>query len=129
MRRPNMLRFNKWINECLESVANNPRATKLDIFLVHWVRVTKIQDELGQSLSFDDPSNMANLAEPMVQLKVTGFEKTLEAWKKAAEFEVNGTIPMIFRTPLTNSTRYTNVTIPPYPNVPPRNRHARRAPT
>lgn len=89
MRRPNMLRFNKWINECLESVANNPRATKLDTYLVHWVRVTKIQDELGQSLSFDDPSNMANLAEPMVQLKVTGFEKTLEAWKKVAEFEVN----------------------------------------
>lgn len=100
MRRPNMLRFNKWINECLESVANNPRAMKLDIYLVHWVRVTKIQDELGQSLSFDDPSNMANLAEPMVQLKVTGFEKTLEAWKKAAEFEVNGAIPMIFRTSL-----------------------------
>jgi predicted MarR family transcription regulator len=95
MRRPNMLRFNKWINECLESVANSPRATKLDVYLVHWVRVTKIQEELGLSLSFDDPSNMADLAEPMVQLKVTGFEKALEAWKKSAEFEVNGTIPMI----------------------------------
>lgn len=94
-----MLRFNKWISECLEVVANNPRATKLDKYLVQWVRVTKIQEELGLSLSFDDPSNMANLAEPMVQLKVAGFEKALEAWKKQAEYEVNGTIPVLYPAP------------------------------
>jgi hypothetical protein len=89
-----MLRFNKWINHCLEAVANNPRASRLDGYLVQWVRVTKIQEELGLSLSFDDPSNMADLSEPMVQLKVAGFEKALEAWKKTTDFAVNGTIPI-----------------------------------
>jgi hypothetical protein len=94
MRRPNMLRFNKWINHCLEAVANNPRASRLDGYLVQWARVTKIQEELGLSLSFDDPSNMADLSEPMVQLKVAGFEKALDAWKKTTDFAVNGTTPI-----------------------------------
>ena len=92
MRRPNMLRSNKWINDCLESVANNPRASTLDGYLVQWVRIFKILEEIGLSLSFDDPSNMADLSEPIVQLKVTGFEKALEVWKKTTDFDVNGTL-------------------------------------
>jgi hypothetical protein len=85
-----MLRFNKWLNDCLETVANNPRASKADRYLVQWVKLSKIQEELGLSLSFDDPSNMADLAEPAVQLKVTAFERSLDAWKKAAEYDING---------------------------------------
>jgi hypothetical protein len=88
-----MLRSNKWINDCLEAVAKNPRALKLDKYLVSWVRLVKIAEELGSSLSFDDPSNMVDLAEPSVQLKVTGFEKLLEAWK-ASEPDINGTALM-----------------------------------
>lgn len=90
MRRPNFLRYNKWIGDCLDSVANYPKATQQDRYLVTWVKLLRITEELGTSLSFDDPSNMADLSEPSVQLKVASFEKTLEAWKKACEPDING---------------------------------------
>ena len=120
-----MLRFNKWTNECLETVTNDPKATKLDKYLVQWVRVTRIQEELGLSLSFDDPSNMADLAEPMVQLKVTGFEKALDAWKKAGEHEANGKVYTTPRLRRAELPRNNHVTISPHTNVPPRDRNAR----
>lgn len=85
-----MLRFSKWINDCLESVANNPRATRLDKNLVIWVRLLKIAEEIGTSHSFDDPSNMADIAEPSVQLKIASFQKSLEAWKRDSGPEING---------------------------------------
>lgn len=87
-----MLRFNKWINDCLEVVANNPRASQVDKYLVSWARLTKITEEIGSSLGFDDPSNMADIAEPSVQLKIAGFERSLEAWKKACDADINGTV-------------------------------------
>jgi hypothetical protein len=92
MRRPNMLRCNKWINDCLEVVASNPRASQVDKYLVSWIRLTKIAEEIGSSLGFDDPSNMADIAEPSVQLKIAGFERSLEAWKKACDADMNGTV-------------------------------------
>jgi hypothetical protein len=114
-----MLRFNKWISDCLEVVASNPRASKLDKYLVSWVRLMKITEDLGSSLSFEDPSNMADLAEPSVQLKVTGFEKLLEAWKKTSEPDVNGTVPMspIFR--VTDRARRNHVAVSLQSALPP----------
>jgi len=137
MRRPNMLRVNKWINDCLEVVANNPRATKLDKYLVSWVRITKIMEEIGTSLAFDDPSNMANFSEPSVQLKISGFEKALEAWKKSSEQDVNGMAlyPLVLQPPCaatstaTYGNRYNHASVPPHSTILTRNCNARRSPT
>ncbi len=81
MRRPNMLRFNQWLSDCLDVLSNNPAVTESDRRLIAWVRLLKITDEIGTSFSFDDPENMPSIAESRVQIMITGFEKRLEAWK------------------------------------------------
>lgn len=102
MRRPNMLRFNNWIGECLETFASSPNQSKLDKYLVAWVRLIKITEELGGSLAFEDPSNMADLSESRVRILVGGFEKALDSWKKKFEAEdsINGKFLFITSMPV-----------------------------
>ena len=82
-----MMRFNNWMGDCVDFVANNSRKSTYDKELVAWVRLLKITEEMAVSLSFDDPSNMADMLEPRVLLLVTGFERALETWKKTHEPE------------------------------------------
>ena len=97
MRRLNQLRFNKWMSDCVDIIANNPGASKLDGHLAAWTRLFKITDDIGTSFSFDDPTNMPNLAEPRVQIMITGYEKTLEAWRAAHENYLDGKLHFLLR--------------------------------
>jgi hypothetical protein len=77
-----MLRFNNWMSDCVEVLANNTNASRFDRSLIAWVKLLKITEDLVASLSLDDPSNMADLSESRVQIMITGFEKELEAWRR-----------------------------------------------
>ncbi len=90
MRRPNALRFNRWLGDCVDVIANNPAAPQSDMQLVAWVELLKITDEIGTAFLFDDPCNMPSIAEHRVQIMITGFEKKLEAWKVEFEGVRNG---------------------------------------
>jgi len=90
MRRPNMLRSNSWLKECLDYVEANANPSYLDNCLVAWVNLLQITEEICSSFSYDDPGNMANIAEPRVQITLSGFEKKLLAWKE--RFEPTGAI-------------------------------------
>lgn len=85
-----MLRCNNWVDDCLESLANNPNALWTDKYLVSWIRLIKITEEIGMSFSFEDTSNMAELSEPRVQLVQSGFGKMLEAWRESVGIDING---------------------------------------
>lgn len=82
MRRPNMLRSNSWLKECLEYVDANANPLYLDNCLVAWVSILQITEQICTSFSFDDPGNMINLAETRIQFTLSGFEKKLLAWKE-----------------------------------------------
>ena len=89
MRRPNMLRLNRWLSECLETLATHPAASKWDRRLVAWVKLFKITDDIGVSFSFEDPTNMPNLAESRIQIMMAGFEKALEVWKNQLDSDAS----------------------------------------
>ncbi|TVY82902.1 Transcriptional regulator WAR1 [Lachnellula suecica] len=101
MRRPNMLRSNSWLMECVEYVAANANPSYLDNCLVAWVRLLQITEEICTSFSFDDPGNMANLAETRIQIILSSFEKKLLAWKNESESagSVNGRHFLFFAWP------------------------------
>ncbi|KAH7321607.1 hypothetical protein BKA65DRAFT_85175 [Rhexocercosporidium sp. MPI-PUGE-AT-0058] len=88
-RRPNMLRYNQWVGDYLESLASNPTASQMDKYLVSWVRLLKITEEIGLAVGFEDVNNMANLSEPRIQIVMSGLQKTLQSWKTLAGPDVN----------------------------------------
>lgn len=85
LRRPNMLRYSSWLDECAETFANMPHATSYDKIMVAWVRLLKITEEIHTTLSLDDLGNVANLSDKRVQLMVHGFDKSLDGWRKSIE--------------------------------------------
>ena len=89
-RRPNMLRYSRWVGECLDSLANNPNASQTDKYLVSWIRLIRISEEIGLALGFEDVSSMANLSEPRTQIVMSGLQKTLQSWKVLVGSDVNG---------------------------------------
>ncbi|PVH85560.1 hypothetical protein DL98DRAFT_451738 [Cadophora sp. DSE1049] len=88
-RRPNMLRYNRWVGECLDSLANNPNGSQTDRYLVSWIRLIRITEEIGLALGFEDISSMANLSEPRTQIVMSGLQKTLQSWKVLVGSDVN----------------------------------------
>ena len=87
LRRPNMLRFSNYMNECEEYLEISSDAAPTDRRLVAWVKLQRIMEEVGNVLSFDDPNATPSLAETRIQLVLKGFEKQIEGWKKSTARE------------------------------------------
>jgi len=85
-----MLRYNRWVGECLDSLANNPNASQTDRYLVSWIRLIRISEEIGLAFGFEDVSSMANLSEPRTQIVMSGLQKKLQSWKVLAGSDING---------------------------------------
>ncbi|KAK0100040.1 hypothetical protein ONS95_013146 [Cadophora gregata] len=91
-RRPNMLRYSRWVGQCLESLENNPNASQMDKHLVSWIKLMKITEEIGLAFGFEDISYMASLSEPRTQIVMSGLQKTLQSWKVLFGSHVNDAV-------------------------------------
>lgn len=80
-----MYRSNNWIHECVEFLGIHGTSSALDNTLVAWVKLFQITEEIVVAFSYDDPGNIADLAEPRVQLMLNGFQSQVCAWKDKYE--------------------------------------------
>ena len=46
LRRPNMLRYNGWLDQCAETLANLPSQSSHDAVIVAWVGLSKITEDM-----------------------------------------------------------------------------------
>lgn len=80
-RRPNLLRFTEFMDECLEVLENSPQAAPSDKALCQWVKLQKIAEEIGIGFAFDNPNANVSIDEQRVQFSLKGFAKQLEDWR------------------------------------------------
>ena len=85
MRRPNMLRYNDWIEDCVRELEGLPSATQSDLTVAAWVKLHHIAEEITVSLKYDDPAQPSNLDDARLKLLLKGFMKQLEAWESSVE--------------------------------------------
>jgi hypothetical protein len=81
VRRPNMLRFNTWMSDCVEFLKASPNATMFDKNLVARVNLQNIAEDISTFLSIEDPSKKATFLDSRTQLTIRAFEKRLTSWK------------------------------------------------
>lgn len=86
-----MYRTNNWINECVEFLKVHGNSSALDHILVAWVKLFQITEDIVVAFSYDDPGNIADLAEPRVQLMLNGFQQQLFTWKTEVAGSINST--------------------------------------
>ena len=79
-RRPTMLRFNKWIEDCLEFVDKSPCAAASDKCLVAWAQLLRICEDIMTSFGYD--GDVVSLSDSRVQLMVKSFETRLDMWNR-----------------------------------------------
>ena len=99
LRRPNMLRINSYIRECVEYLECSRGAVPTDRTVVAWVKLIIIQDEIGTSFAYDDPGGIASITELRVQLMLKDFEKRLTNWwTSTPEADMTGSLVITYYT-------------------------------
>ncbi|EPS27877.1 hypothetical protein PDE_02821 [Penicillium oxalicum 114-2] len=91
-RRPNLLQFNDWMNECVQQLERSPHQT--DQHLAVWFELQRITDEAMSSFGLDDTSASSPLTESRVQAVLRWFDKRMEGWRKSTPDDML-TVPMI----------------------------------
>lgn len=92
LRRPNLIRWTSYMQECVEVLESSPAASKYDALFCQYVRLQNICEEISVAFQMDDPSATAiSISDPKVSYQLDVYEKKFEHWKHnlAPEFAQN----------------------------------------
>ncbi|CAI6332639.1 unnamed protein product [Periconia digitata] len=85
-RRPYILIYNSWMEECLHILSKSPSFE--DRKTVAWLRLQRIADEAYVAFGFDDASTSFTLSEIRLQTILKIFERRMQDWKKSVPEDV-----------------------------------------
>jgi len=80
LRRPNLVRWTPFMEDCVNILETAPDAAPTDRALCNWVRVQHIAEQVGVAFEMDDPTAKVTIADSKVQYAIKGFEHNLENW-------------------------------------------------
>ena len=81
LRRPNIIRWSSYMDECLNVLETSNEALASDMVLCQWLRLQRLTDEVGGQISMDDAYSVG-VADPKIQYALKGFERQLKDWQK-----------------------------------------------
>lgn len=82
LRRPNFIRWNAYLDECIKVLESAPETLPSDKLLCQHVKLMHINEEVGVRFSMDDPAATIAISDPRVQFAIGAFEKRLDEWVK-----------------------------------------------
>ncbi|KIX08061.1 uncharacterized protein Z518_02716 [Rhinocladiella mackenziei CBS 650.93] len=88
LRRPLLVRWSPYAEECIDILNSSPDALPSDKWLCHLVRGQHIAEDVGLEFSMDDPASLLTLADPKTQYHLKAFERQLKEWHDAATKEM-----------------------------------------
>ncbi|KAL9024057.1 MAG: hypothetical protein Q9196_006791 [Gyalolechia fulgens] len=83
LRRTNLIRWNAYMDECLDFLNTSPEALSSDPVLIEWVLLQRLADDVGYQISEDESSNVG-VSEVKTQYALKGFERQMKDWEKRA---------------------------------------------
>ena len=97
LRRPLLIRWGPYSDECMEVLANAPDALPSDKWLCHLVRAQHIAEDVGFQFSMDDPASQLSLTDPKTQYQLKAFERQLKEWRESSTSDMM-TRPLVQHT-------------------------------
>ncbi|KAK5069451.1 hypothetical protein LTR64_008132 [Lithohypha guttulata] len=85
LRRPLLVRWSPYADECLEILRTAPDALPSDKWLCHIVKAQHIAEMIGTEFAMDDPAKEIRVTDLNVQFHLRGLEQELEKWHKEGE--------------------------------------------
>jgi hypothetical protein len=86
LRRPNILTWNTWLEECLGLLQKSPVID--DKRTVAWIQLQRIADEAHTAFGFDDASTSFVLSELRLQVILRIYERRMLEWKHSLPSDV-----------------------------------------
>lgn len=97
LRRPNLLRWTAYMQECVEVLEKSPDALPSDALFCQYVRLQKICDEISVAFQMDDPSATAiSISDPKVSYTIDVYEQKLKEWERNLSQELRGRKKLMF---------------------------------
>lgn len=88
LRRPLLLRWSAYNDECLELLGSAPDALPSDKWLCHLIRIQHIAEDVGFQFSMDDPASVISLTDTKTQYHLKAFERQLGEWRQHATMDI-----------------------------------------
>ncbi|KAF9895237.1 hypothetical protein FE257_000139 [Aspergillus nanangensis] len=79
LRRAILVRWNSYMDECVEILEKSPNALPTDRAMIEWAKLTHIMEDINLQFSSDDTGPFS---EPKVQYTLKVFERQLEQWRR-----------------------------------------------
>lgn len=92
LRRPLLIRWTGYMDDCLEVLESSKEALPSDKWLVCLVKGQHLVEEVGFQFSMDDPTVEISITEAKTQYHLKAFERQLNEWRNQ--------VPAELRTPL-----------------------------
>jgi hypothetical protein len=86
LKRPNILLFNSWMEECFGILEKSKLLD--DKRIVAWLRLQRIADEANTAFGFDDASTSFSLSELRMQIILRIFDRRMQDWRKSIPDDV-----------------------------------------
>jgi hypothetical protein len=90
LRRPNLVRWTNYMNECLEMLGSHPDAAPTDKLLCQHVKIQRICEDIGSQFLMDDSTANISITDPKVTYALNVFENDLKTWKQNVPAECRG---------------------------------------
>ncbi|ETN43143.1 uncharacterized protein HMPREF1541_02301 [Cyphellophora europaea CBS 101466] len=84
LRRPLLVRWSNYADECVDILSNAEDAAPTDKWLCFLVRAQHIAEDIGLEFSMDDPASQVSLTDHKTQYHLKAFERQLEEWERSA---------------------------------------------
>lgn len=88
LHRPNLIRWNSFMTECVDILESSPEVAPTDKYLCHLVWTHKLAEDVGIQFAMDDPATTINIADTKTQYTLRGFERDLDKYKSSIPEEL-----------------------------------------
>ncbi|KAL4912705.1 hypothetical protein BDW62DRAFT_194009 [Aspergillus aurantiobrunneus] len=83
LRRPILVRWLPYMDECIDILTNSPDALPSDKRMIQWAKLARIIEEISSRFFADDLGGLS-FSESKFQFTLKAFEKQLEQWRTEA---------------------------------------------
>ena len=84
LRRPLLVRWTNYADECIEVLQNAEDAAPTDKWLCFLARAQHICEDIGLEFSMDDPASQVSITDQKTQHHLKAFERQLDEWERSA---------------------------------------------
>lgn len=98
LRRPILLRWSQYMDECISELESSPDALPSDRILCYQVKLAAIAEDVALQFSMDDPAATASLSEKFNEISLRNYETKLELLREQRPANANKST--FYRAPL-----------------------------